>query len=45
MHRVRTEDRFLRITANPARDMVYVTENAPLVHAIDAGDGSHPLDR
>ena len=40
VHRVRTDNRFLRITTNPARDMVYVTENAPFVRAIDAETGA-----
>ncbi|MCA1780891.1 MAG: PQQ-binding-like beta-propeller repeat protein [Intrasporangiaceae bacterium] len=38
-HRVRTENRFLRIAASPDGSTVYVTENKPFIRAIDAESG------
>lgn len=38
-HRVRTENRFLRIAAGPDGGTVYVTENDPFIRAIDAETG------
>ena len=39
VHRVRTPNRFLRIAVSPDGRTVYVTENAPVIHAIDADTG------
>lgn len=38
-HRVRTENRFLRIAASPDGSRVVVTENHPFIRAIDAETG------
>ncbi|WP_438853730.1 nSTAND1 domain-containing NTPase [Agromyces sp. M3QZ16-3] len=38
-HRVRTENRFLRIAASPDGGFVVVTENHPFIRAIDADTG------
>ena len=38
-HRVRTENRFLRIAASPDGSTVFVTENKPFIRAIDAESG------
>ena len=39
VHRVRTENRFLRIGASPDGSTVFVTENFPFIRAIDAESG------
>lgn len=39
VHRVRTENRFLRIAVSPDRRTVFLTENAPVVRAVDAETG------
>jgi DNA-binding SARP family transcriptional activator/WD40 repeat protein len=38
-HRVRTDNRFLRIAAAPDGSTVFVTENKPFIRAIDADTG------
>lgn len=39
-HRIRTENRFLRMTAGPDGGTVIVTENHPFIRAIDAESGT-----